>query len=55
MSAGSRTNPGGYVHTSAAEAQFEVADHRTPEEMAELLKQKGYEPVWKDWDGAFLQ
>lgn len=55
MSAGSRTDPGGYVHKAEAEAQFEIADHRTPEEMAEIIKQKGYEPVWKDWDGAFLQ
>jgi 2-iminoacetate synthase len=55
MSAGSRTNPGGYVHTAEAEAQFEIADHRTPKEMAEIIKQKGYEPVWKDWDAAFLQ
>jgi 2-iminoacetate synthase len=53
MSAGSRTDPGGYVHTVEAEAQFEIADHRTPEEMAEIIKQKGYEPVWKDWDEAF--
>jgi 2-iminoacetate synthase len=55
MSAGSRTNPGGYVHTDEAEAQFEIADHRSSKEIAEIIKQKGYEPVWKDWDAAFLQ
>jgi 2-iminoacetate synthase len=55
MSAGSRTNPGGYLHTTEAEAQFEIADHRTPQEIAEIIREKGYEPVWKDWDGAFLQ
>ncbi len=55
MSAGSRTDPGGYSHAAEAEAQFEIADHRTPRQIAEVIKQKGYEPVWKDWDAAFLQ
>jgi 2-iminoacetate synthase len=54
MSAGSRTDPGGYTHVADAEAQFEIADERSPEAVAEVIKQKGYEPVWKDWDGAFL-
>ena len=54
MSAGSRTDPGGYTHVAEAEAQFEIADERSPQAVAEMLRQKGYEPVWKDWDGAFL-
>lgn len=58
MSAGSRTDPGGYTMRNdgngGAEAQFEVADHRSPEAVAETIRQKGYEPVWKDWDEAFL-
>jgi 2-iminoacetate synthase len=55
MSAGSRTEPGGYAHAGEAEAQFEVADPRSPQAVAEVIMQKGYEPVWKDWDAAFLQ
>jgi 2-iminoacetate synthase len=57
MSAGSKTDPGGYTHPqgNGAEAQFEIADHRDPETVAEVIRQKGYEPVWKDWDEAFLQ
>ena len=55
MSAGSRTDPGGYTQDSEAEAQFEIADHRSPEAIAEIICQKGYEPVWKDWDTAFLR
>ncbi|MBU0698071.1 MAG: 2-iminoacetate synthase ThiH [Pseudomonadota bacterium] len=55
MSAGSRTEPGGYAHDIRAEAQFEIADHRSPKAVAEIIKKKGYEPVWKDWDAAFLQ
>ncbi|MCF7669532.1 MAG: 2-iminoacetate synthase ThiH [Verrucomicrobia bacterium] len=36
-----------------ATAQFEIADHRSPREIAELIQRLGYEPVWKDWDTAF--
>ena len=35
-----------------ATGQFEIADERSPEEMARLIRQLGYEPVWKDWDAA---
>lgn len=55
MSAGSCTAPGGYAHEVQAEAQFDIADHRSPEAVAKIIKAKGYEPVWKDWDAAFLQ
>ncbi len=54
MSAGSRTDPGGYTHDSEAEEQFAVADERSPEAVAAMIRQMGYEPVWKDWDTAFL-
>jgi 2-iminoacetate synthase len=35
-----------------ATGQFDIADGRSPEEISELLKRLGYEPVWKDWDAA---
>jgi 2-iminoacetate synthase len=35
-----------------ATEQFEIADGRTPSEMAKVLSMMGYEPVWKDWEGA---
>jgi 2-iminoacetate synthase len=35
-----------------ATGQFDIADHRSPAEMAERLRAMGYEPVWKDWDTA---
>jgi 2-iminoacetate synthase len=47
-SAGSHTEPGGYEHPGEAEEQFEVADHRSPAEVAESLRGMGYEPVWED-------
>lgn len=53
MSAGSRTEPGGYVSTPEALEQFEVSDERTPAEVAEAIRAHGYEPVWKDWDAVF--
>lgn len=54
MSAGSCTAPGGYSEEDSATEQFTIDDDRTPAEIAELLKTRGYDPVWKDWDGAFL-
>jgi 2-iminoacetate synthase len=37
---------------SGATGQFDIADQRSPNEMAEVLRGLGYEPVWKDWDAA---
>jgi 2-iminoacetate synthase len=33
-----------------ATVQFEIADDRTPAEVATCLETMGYEPVWKDWE-----
>ena len=35
-----------------ATSQFQIADDRSPGEVADLIRQLGYEPVWKDWDAA---
>ncbi len=35
-----------------ATEQFEIADDRSVHEVASVLAGMGYEPVWKDWDGA---
>ena len=53
MSAGSKTNPGGYSGCSDSIGQFEVDDTRTPAQVAAMIKQQGLEPVWKDWDTVF--
>jgi 2-iminoacetate synthase len=37
-----------------ATGQFQIADERTPEQVADFLRQIGYEPVWKDWDAALM-
>ncbi len=52
ISAGSKTNPGGYVVEPESLEQFEISDERSPKEIAEMIKKQGYEPVWKDWDNA---
>jgi 2-iminoacetate synthase len=54
MSAGSRTSPGGYSHNRKNSGQFEVSDERSASDVAAMLKRQGLEPVWKDWDRAFL-
>ncbi len=53
MSAGSKTEPGGYASTPDALRQFEVTDSRTPLQVADEIRRLGYEPVWKDWDKSF--
>jgi 2-iminoacetate synthase len=53
MSAGSKTNPGGYVVAPESLEQFEISDDRHPREIAQLITSTGYEPVWKDWDHSF--
>lgn len=53
ISAGSRTSPGGYRDPQANTGQFEVNDSRSPSEVVAVIRDKGFDPVWKDWDGAF--
>jgi 2-iminoacetate synthase len=37
-----------------ATGQFEISDDRSPAEVAAVLRRRGFEPVWKDWDPALL-
>lgn len=54
ISAGSKTEPGGYACQTKALEQFEISDERSPQEIADMIKSVGYEPVWKDWDRSFI-
>ena len=76
MSAGAKTEPGGYtgaghddLHLTVkgrrvemenasgcerATEQFKIDDTRSPADVAAMLKQRGLDPVWKDWDEAIL-
>jgi 2-iminoacetate synthase len=54
ISAGSCTAPGGYSEEEKSSEQFAIDDDRSPAEVEQMLRVKGYDPVWKDWDEAFL-
>jgi len=38
-----------------ATGQFEISDERSPAEIAAVLRHRGLEPVWKDWDQALCR
>ena len=38
-----------------ATGQFDIADDRSPSEVAGVIRRLGYEPVWKDWDAALSE
>lgn len=52
ISAGSKTNPGGYAVEPKSLEQFEISDERSPAAIAAMITAQGYEPVWKDWDSS---
>lgn len=62
-----RLTKGGRIHSAAASGsegvypngslsqatgQFDIADKRSPQEIAAIIRRLGYEPVWKDWEAA---
>jgi 2-iminoacetate synthase len=55
LSAGSKTDPGGYAVYGQEQEQFAVNDDRTPDEVLLAVKKQGYEVVWKDWDPSLQQ
>lgn len=51
FSAGSRTDVGGYAKQDPdATVQFEVTDTRSVAEVTRMIKDSGYQPVFKDWE-----
>ena len=55
LSAGSKTDPGGYAVNNITELeQFAVNDDRTPAQILQTIRANHYEAVWKDWDKAFF-
>ncbi len=50
ISAGSKTNPGGYTSEPESLEQFEIDDSRSVEDVTNMIEGKGYKVVWKDWD-----
>lgn len=58
ISAGSKTNPGGYGGTDSdntdSTEQFAISDERGPAAICNMLIEKGFDPVWKDWDHTYF-
>ena len=53
MSAASKTNPGGYAVAPESLEQFETSDERSMEEIKNMIRKSGYDPVMKDWDSVY--
>lgn len=53
MSAGSKTNPGGYAVDKQSLEQFETSDERSMQVIKNMIKGAGYDPVMKDWDSVY--
>jgi 2-iminoacetate synthase len=54
LSAGSSTAPGGYGKGHDGSEQFAIDDDRDADQVCAMLRARGYDPVWKDWDRVFL-
>jgi 2-iminoacetate synthase len=51
LSAGSRTDVGGYTHAESAGCrQFDISDERSVPEMITAIEAAGLQPVYKDWE-----
>ncbi len=49
LSAGSKTEIGGYSSNFKTEAQFRIHDSRSVSEIVDMLKSKNYDPVFINW------
>ncbi|HHG3069337.1 TPA: 2-iminoacetate synthase ThiH [Vibrio parahaemolyticus] len=49
MSAASKTQPGGYATEEVELEQFEISDERSAASVEDMIKAKGFAPVWRDW------
>jgi len=53
MSAGSKTNPGGYMNNCMSGEQFSTSDKRNIKTVIQSIFNKNFDPVLKDWDDKF--
>ncbi|MCL1126331.1 2-iminoacetate synthase ThiH [Shewanella surugensis] len=54
VSAASSTQPGGYSNPDTELDQFDISDDRSSRQVANAIMQKGLNPVWKDWERAWM-
>ena len=55
MSAGSCTAVGGRTDKAGSTGQFEISDERSVPEMVSMLRNAGWQPVFKDWQALGVQ
>ncbi|ODZ74752.1 thiamine biosynthesis protein ThiH [Vibrio parahaemolyticus] len=53
MSAASKTQPGGYATEEVELEQFEISDERSAASVEDMIKAKGFAPVWRDWHSVY--
>ncbi|CAM3130314.1 2-iminoacetate synthase ThiH [Vibrio rarus] len=53
VSAASKTQPGGYANEVEELEQFEISDERSALEVEAAIRQRGLEPVWRDWTSIY--
>ncbi|MGF1753082.1 2-iminoacetate synthase ThiH [Vibrio makurazakiensis] len=53
MSAASKTQPGGYALEEQELEQFEISDERSAASIESMIRQRGFDPVWKDWHNGY--
>ncbi|NAZ48018.1 2-iminoacetate synthase ThiH [Vibrio toranzoniae] len=53
MSAASKTQPGGYASGEEELEQFEISDERNAADVESMIRQRGFDPVWRDWHSAY--
>ncbi|HCE3205209.1 TPA: 2-iminoacetate synthase ThiH [Vibrio parahaemolyticus] len=53
MSAASKTQPGGYATEEVELEQFEISDERSAASVEDMIRAKGFDPVWRDWHSAY--
>jgi len=49
FSAGSKTGVGGYAEKDLSTCQFEISDKSSIEETEKAIRERGFQPVYKDW------
>ncbi|EOV0171030.1 2-iminoacetate synthase ThiH [Vibrio parahaemolyticus] len=53
MSAASKTQPGGYATEEVELEQFEISDERSAASVEDMIRAKGFAPVWRDWHSVY--
>ena len=53
VSATSKTQPGGYASGEEELEQFENSDERSAADVEFMVRQRGFDPVWRDWHSTY--